>query len=60
MLAILFAGAKEDGQIKGVIPHLVEDVLFVLQYADDTVLLLDLDIEQAHNMKLHLCTFEQL
>lgn len=46
MLAIIFARAKEDGQIKGVVPHLVEDGFSILQYADDTVLFLDRDIEQ--------------
>ena len=60
MMAIIIARAKEDWQIKGVVPHLVDGGLSILQYADDTVLFLDHDIEQAKNMKLLLCTFEQL
>jgi len=39
---------------------LIEDGLLILQYADDLMLFLDHDIEQAMNMKLLLCTFEQL
>jgi hypothetical protein len=43
-----------------VIPHLVDDGLSILQYADDTVIFLDHDLEQAKNMKLLLTAFEQL
>ena len=45
MLAILIKRVKDDGQIRGVIPHLVDDGLSILQYADDTILFLDHDIE---------------
>ena len=47
MLAILIKRAKDDGQIRGVIPLLVDDGLSILQYADDTILFLDHDMEQA-------------
>ena len=60
MLAILIARAREDGQISGLIPHLIDDGLSVLQYADDTIIFMDHDIEQAKNLKLLLCDFEQL
>jgi hypothetical protein len=60
MLALLIRRAKADGQITGVIPHLVDDGPSILQYADDTVLFLDQDLEQAKNLKLLLCAFEQL
>jgi hypothetical protein len=33
MLAILIARGKEDGQVGGLIPHLVEGGVSVLQYA---------------------------
>jgi hypothetical protein len=33
MLALLIARAKDDGQVEGVIPHLVDSGLSVLQYA---------------------------
>jgi len=58
MLAVI-ARAKEDGQICGIVPHLIEDGLSVFQYTYDTILFLDHDIAQAMNMKLLLFTFEQ-
>ena len=39
MLAILIERAKSEGQIEGVIPHLVDGGLSILQYVDDTILL---------------------
>jgi hypothetical protein len=60
MLAILIARAKEEGQIEGVIPHLIQDGLSILQYVDDTVIFMSHDVEKAVNMKLLLSTFEQL
>jgi hypothetical protein len=60
MLAILINRAKEDGQVEGLIPHLVEGGVSVLQYADDTIIFLEHDLEKALNMKLILCIFEQL
>jgi len=60
MLAILIARAKDVGQAKGVIPHLIQDGLSTLQYADDTMIFMSHDVEKAVNMKLFLCTFEQL
>ena len=50
MLAILINRAKEDGQIGGLIPHLVEGGVSILQYADDTIIF----------MELILSLFEQL
>ena len=60
MLSILIKRAKNDGQIKGVIPHLLEDGLSILQYANDTIIFLEDNLEQAKNLKLLLCAFEQL
>jgi hypothetical protein len=60
MLAVLIKRAKIDGQIEGVIPHLVDDVLSILQYADDTILFMDHDLERAKNMKLLLSAFKKL
>jgi hypothetical protein len=60
MLAILIARAKEDGQVAGLIPHLVDGGISILQYADDTILFMEHDIQKALNMKLVLCIFEQL
>jgi hypothetical protein len=53
MLALPIKRAKDDGQISGVIPHLVEDGLSIPQYADDTVFFfLDHDMEQTKNNKV--------
>jgi len=60
MLPILISRAKEAEQIRGVVPHLVDEGLSILQYADDTVIFMDNDLERAKNMKLLLCAFEQL
>jgi hypothetical protein len=60
MLAVLIARAKEIGRVEGVIPHLIQDGLSILQYADDTVIFMSYDVEKAINMKLILSTFEQL
>ena len=60
MLAILLNSAKVDGQISGVVPHLIDGGLSILQYADDTILFMDHDLEKARNMKLLLCAFEQV
>jgi hypothetical protein len=59
-LAVLAARAKEDGQVGGLIPHLVKGGISILQYADDTILFLEHDLQKAVNMKLILCLFEQL
>ena len=60
MLAVLIARAKDESQIEGIIPHLVDDGLSILQYADDTVIFLSHDTDKAINMKFLLCVFEQL
>jgi hypothetical protein len=59
MLAIILSRAKEEGQIKGVVTHLVKNGLSILQYADDTVLFFNHGIEQVKNLK-RLLIFEQL
>jgi hypothetical protein len=46
MLALLINRAKVAGQVRGVIPHLVDDGLSILQYADDTIIFLDHDLEE--------------
>jgi hypothetical protein len=54
MLAIIINRAKEDGQVNGLIPHLVDGGVSILQYADDKIIFLDHDLEKALNMKLIL------
>jgi hypothetical protein len=60
MLAIMVNRAKRDGQFEGLIPHLVDGGLSILQYADDTLLFLEHDIVKAANLKLLLLSFEQV
>lgn len=60
LLLILIKRGKDNHQIRGVIPHHVDDGLSILQYKDDTILFLDHDIEQAKKMKPLLFLFEQL
>jgi hypothetical protein len=45
VLAKLIDKAKVNGQIKGIVPHLVDDGLSILQYTDDMIVLLDHDLE---------------
>ena len=54
MLTILIERAKEDGQIEGVVPHLVDGGLSIHQYADDTILFMEHDLDKASNLKLIL------
>ena len=58
MLALIIKRAKDNGQIRGVVPHLLDDGLSILQYADDTIIFIDHDLEQTKNLKLLLCAFE--
>jgi hypothetical protein len=60
MLAILINRSKREGHINGVVPHLVDDGLSILQYADDTIIFVEHDLEGAKNLKLLLCAFEHL
>jgi hypothetical protein len=60
MLAIIINRAKSDGQIKGVIPNLIDDGLSILQYADDTTLFVEHNIDQERNIKLLLSAFEKM
>ena len=59
MLAILIKRVNKDGQISGVVPHLVDGGLSVLQYADDTILFMEHNRDHARNLKLLLYAFEQ-
>jgi hypothetical protein len=46
MLATLVARVKEEGQIEGLVPHLIEGGLSILQYVNDTILFMDHNLEQ--------------
>jgi hypothetical protein len=60
MLAIIIQRAKEDDQVDGLILHLVDGGVSILQYADDTIIFMENNLEKALNMKLILYLFEQL
>lgn len=60
MLAILINRARDLETLNGVIPHLVDNGLSILQYADDTILFMDHDLVKAKNLKLVLAAFERL
>ena len=59
-LAILIERAVETGLIEYLSGHLVDKGVAILQYADDTILLLKDDFVQARNLKFILCLFEQM
>jgi hypothetical protein len=50
----------ESGLIKGLVPEYIDHGLAVLQYADDTILCMEDDIESIQNMKFLLCIFEKM
>jgi hypothetical protein len=60
MLAILIKRAKLARQFNGVVPHLVDEGLSILQYTDVTIIFVDHDLEKAKNLKVLLCAFEKL
>ena len=41
-------------------PHLVDGGLSILQYADDTILFMEHDLDLPRNLKLLLSAFEQM
>jgi hypothetical protein len=60
MLSTLIFWARSNRKFRGVVPHLVEERLSILQYADDTIIFMDHDTLQTKDLKLVLSTFEQL
>ena len=60
ILAILIRRDQVQGQLSGVVPHLIDEGLSILQYVDDTILFMEDDLEKARNMKLLLSAFEQV
>jgi hypothetical protein len=57
-LSILLDHASNAGHIKGVVSHLVDNGVTHLQYADDTILLIELDDLAIANLKFILICFE--
>jgi hypothetical protein len=44
MLAVLIKRAKSDGRIGGIVSHLVDGGLSILEHANDTILFMEHDI----------------
>jgi hypothetical protein len=59
-LALMIKKAQDEGLIKGLIPNLVDGGVVMLQYADDTIFMIQDDLESARNLKFILCMFEQM
>ncbi|KAL5683892.1 hypothetical protein ACJX0J_010277, partial [Zea mays] len=53
MFAILIDRAKTAGQVTGVLPHLVDKGLSILQYEDDTILAVWVIVEEKFERKLN-------
>jgi hypothetical protein len=59
-LATMFENAKRAGQIRGLVPNLIEGGLTHLQYADDTIIFLNYDDQSIYNTKFLLYCFEDM
>jgi hypothetical protein len=57
VLAIMIDRAKEHGQVEGLIPHLVDGGVSILQYANDSIIFMEHNLHKALNMKLILNIF---
>jgi hypothetical protein len=53
-LAKMIHTAQENELIKGLVPELVRGGVAILQYADDTILCMEDDVDTARNMKMLL------
>jgi hypothetical protein len=59
-LSTMLSCANAVGHIKGVVPHLIPEGITHLQYADDTLILIQHDEEQLINLKFLLLCFEEM
>jgi hypothetical protein len=59
-LACIIQKAQERGLIRGLIPHIIQNGCCCLQYADDTIFLIQDCLEGARNLKFILCLFEHM
>lgn len=59
-LATMLDRARMAGEIKGLASNLIEGGLTHLQYADDTIIFLDLDDDSISNAKFILYCFENM
>jgi hypothetical protein len=59
-LACIIQKAQEKGLIRGLISHIIPNGCCGLQYADDTIFLIQDCLEGARNLKFILCLFEHM
>jgi len=59
-LSKMIALAQSNKFITGLIPEYIENGVVILQYADDTILCLEDDLEKTKNMKYLLYLFESM
>jgi hypothetical protein len=59
-LAKMISVAQQNGLLTGLADNIVQYGVAMLQYADDTILLIQDDMEQARNLKLLLYLFEAM
>jgi hypothetical protein len=52
--------AQENNLIKGLIPNIIPKGVAILQYADDTILCMDDEVETMTNMKILLYIYEKM
>jgi hypothetical protein len=53
----MIARAKEHDQVEGLIPHLVDKEVSIVQYTDDTIIFTEHNLEKALDMKLIFLIF---
>jgi len=59
-LSVMLSRASEAGVIQGLVSHLIDGGITYLQYADDTVLLLQFSVENLTNVRLILSYYEAM
>ncbi|XP_071680257.1 uncharacterized protein [Lolium perenne] len=59
-LAKMISIAQQNGLLTGLADNIVQNGVAMLQYADDTILLIQDDVEQARNLKLLSYLFEAM
>jgi hypothetical protein len=59
-LSIILTRANAAGHIAGVVPHLIPGGITHLQYADDTIIMIQDDEQQLANLKFILMCFEDM
>ena len=59
-LAKMIRQAQSAGLLEGLVPHLINKGIDILQYADDTILLIQDVVSQAVHLKLILYLFEAM